>query len=160
MSSSSRWISQQNIVGHHSGFYEETGAENPSPEIALLFQHCNYKNWFYHSGNFSIFFLIFYEFSWFNFFWLVVDRIVDHTVFVGRMNRKNCTDKFEPIIVAVTQDATRQTRLIVFTRLGDMQVSSIYNHIYNRFYFYLYLFLSNFILRSHAKQIFTTLEND
>lgn len=42
--------SQTNIVGHYGGFQEEYGVENPSPEVSLLFQHCNYKNWFYHQG--------------------------------------------------------------------------------------------------------------
>ncbi|PRP86824.1 Protein F53A10.2, isoform a [Planoprotostelium fungivorum] len=84
----------KNIVGHYPGFYEETGVPNPNPEVSLLFQHCNYKNWFYHQ---------------------------EHAVYIGRMNRRNTTDKFEPLIITVTQDIHKY-RMIVFTRLGDMQV--------------------------------------
>ncbi|PRP78428.1 signal-induced proliferation-associated 1-like protein 1-like [Planoprotostelium fungivorum] len=87
---------ENNILGHFNGFYEEYGTNNPSGDRNLLFQPQNYKNWFFHS---------------------------EHTNFVGKMNRRGSTERFEPLIVSVTYDILHHRyRMILFSRLGDKQV--------------------------------------
>eukprot|EP00027_Filamoeba_sp_ATCC50430_P004823 CAMPEP_0168560428 /NCGR_PEP_ID=MMETSP0413-20121227/11055_1 /TAXON_ID=136452 /ORGANISM="Filamoeba nolandi, Strain NC-AS-23-1" /LENGTH=851 /DNA_ID=CAMNT_0008591729 /DNA_START=131 /DNA_END=2682 /DNA_ORIENTATION=- len=66
----------------------------------------NYKNWFYHS---------------------------DHINFIGMMNRKSSTERFEPLVVSVLPepDASRY-RVIVWSRLGDKEVYVPYDKNNNK----------------------------
>jgi len=88
--------SSKPIVNLYPGFRLELGKPNSSKERKLLFPACNYKNWFYHA---------------------------EHVNFVGRVNRKGFTDKYEPIIVSILPETSQNRyRIIIWSRLGDFQV--------------------------------------
>lgn len=85
------------IISKVPGFSIEQPKRNASRDRTLLFQPCNYKNWFFHS--------------------------MDHHNFVGRINRARVTDKFEPLIVSVMSEELKlRYRIIIWTRMGDKQI--------------------------------------
>jgi hypothetical protein len=85
------------IIHRVPGLTIEAPKKNASKDRSLLFQPCNYKNWFFYS--------------------------VDHHNFVGRINRARVTDKFEPLIVSVLPEPLKlRYRIIIWTRMGDKQI--------------------------------------